>query len=250
MKLLGEAAAALESVRPNTTRDLHNALHYEPSTFRAMTQLAGPERGAELVGAIRHEEQVRRDPALQAERLVKEWKRLEAQHELLDSGYAFDTRARDATFSVIRVSIRSNNVAISVSFSACVREEKSGAGLTLPLIRLSKMSHWTTLDFSLGCCIDPSSAWGRARTPATARHHPLFEPLSWHHLFFHQRSRLRVTIGQKLTPRRHQFFKTLALGALGPATEGRFSGRFLEYGLRHQYRGAKGRRPSDDQMEG
>ncbi len=85
---LRKAAVALEAVRPNATRDLYNALRYEPSTFRAMTQLAGPERGAELAEAIRHEEKVRRDPALQAERLVKEWKRLEAQHER--SGYAFD----------------------------------------------------------------------------------------------------------------------------------------------------------------
>jgi hypothetical protein len=41
-------------------------------------------RGAELAGAIRHEERVRRDPALKADRLVKEWKRLEAQHDRLD----------------------------------------------------------------------------------------------------------------------------------------------------------------------
>ena len=85
---LRAAAVVLEAVRPNATRDLHNAMRYEPATWRAMKQLAGPERGAELAGAIRHEDKVRRDPALQAERLVKEWKRLEAQHER--SGYAFD----------------------------------------------------------------------------------------------------------------------------------------------------------------
>ncbi len=85
---LRAAAVALEAVRPNATRDLHNAMRYEPATWRAMTQLAGPERGAELAGAIRHEERVRRDPNLKAERLVKEWKRLEAQHER--SGYSFD----------------------------------------------------------------------------------------------------------------------------------------------------------------
>ncbi|MDE2182622.1 MAG: Ti-type conjugative transfer relaxase TraA [Alphaproteobacteria bacterium] len=87
---LREAAAALETVQPGAVNDLHNAMRYEPSTFRAMKQLRGPERGAELAGAIRHEDRVRRDPTLKAERLVKEWKRLEVQHERLGSGYAFD----------------------------------------------------------------------------------------------------------------------------------------------------------------
>ncbi len=92
---LRAAAASLEAARPGAVNDLHNAVRYEPATWRAMTQLSGPERGAELAGAIRHEEKVRRDPTLQAERLVKEWKGLEAQHERLGSGYAFDkTRSK------------------------------------------------------------------------------------------------------------------------------------------------------------
>jgi len=81
---LREAGAALDGVRPGATRDLHSALRHEPATFRAMRDLRGSERGAELAGAIRHEERVRRDPALKADRLVKEWTRLEAQHERLD----------------------------------------------------------------------------------------------------------------------------------------------------------------------
>ncbi|HEX3365206.1 Ti-type conjugative transfer relaxase TraA [Phenylobacterium sp.] len=81
---LHEAGTALDQTRPGATRDLHNALRHEPATWRAMRDLRGTERGAELAGAIRHEERVRRDPALKADRLVKEWKRLEAQHERLD----------------------------------------------------------------------------------------------------------------------------------------------------------------------
>ncbi|MDE2492525.1 MAG: Ti-type conjugative transfer relaxase TraA, partial [Alphaproteobacteria bacterium] len=84
---LREAAAALEAVRPNAVNDLHNALRYEPQTWRAMKQLAGPERGAELAGAVRHEDRVRRDPALKAERLVKDWQRLEKQHDRLRDTY-------------------------------------------------------------------------------------------------------------------------------------------------------------------
>jgi hypothetical protein len=48
--------------------------------------MRGQERTAQLVAGIQHEERVRQDPNLKAERLVKTWKGLEAQHERL-SGY-------------------------------------------------------------------------------------------------------------------------------------------------------------------
>lgn len=79
-----ESARALDGTRPGAVRDLHNALRHETATWRAMRDLRGAERGTELAGAIRHEARVRRDPALKADRLVKEWKRLEAQHGRLD----------------------------------------------------------------------------------------------------------------------------------------------------------------------
>lgn len=81
---LREAGAALDQTRPGATRDLHEALRHEPSTWRAMKDLRGPERGVELAGAIRHEDRVRADPRLKADRLVKDWKRLEAQHDRLE----------------------------------------------------------------------------------------------------------------------------------------------------------------------
>jgi Ti-type conjugative transfer relaxase TraA len=80
---LSEAGTALDAAKQGATQDLQNALHYEPQTWRAMKQLRGPERTSELVAAIRHEDRVRRDPNLQAERLVKEWKGLEARQEKL-----------------------------------------------------------------------------------------------------------------------------------------------------------------------
>jgi Ti-type conjugative transfer relaxase TraA len=82
-----EAAASLETARPNAVNDLHNAMRYESQTWRAMKQLRGPERGAELAGAIRHEDKVRRDPGLQAERLVKDWQSLEKRHDKLRDNY-------------------------------------------------------------------------------------------------------------------------------------------------------------------
>ncbi len=89
-----EAAGALETARPNAVNDLHYAMRYEPSALRAMKQLRGPERGQELAGAIRHEDRVRRDPALQAERLVKDWQRLEARDDKLRDNY-LDRGARE-----------------------------------------------------------------------------------------------------------------------------------------------------------
>ncbi len=91
---LREAAAALEAVRPNAVNDLHNALRFEPVTWQAMKQLSGPERGAELAGAIRHEDKVKRDPSLKAERLVKDWQSLEKRHDKLRDNY-LDHAARN-----------------------------------------------------------------------------------------------------------------------------------------------------------
>jgi hypothetical protein len=79
-----EAARALDGTRPGAVGDLHNALRHETSTWRAMRDLRGAERGTELAGAIHHEARVRGDLGLKADRLVKEFTRLEAQHGRLD----------------------------------------------------------------------------------------------------------------------------------------------------------------------
>jgi Ti-type conjugative transfer relaxase TraA len=91
---LHDAARVLDGARPSATRDLHNALRYESATWRAMRDLRGAERGVELAGAIRHEERVRRNPALKADRLVKEFTRLEAQHDRLDGWRHGGARSR------------------------------------------------------------------------------------------------------------------------------------------------------------
>jgi Ti-type conjugative transfer relaxase TraA len=89
-----EATRALDSVRAGAVHDLQNALRHDVSTWRAMRDLGGPERGAELAGAIRHEQRVRTDPALTADRLVKDWQRLEAQYERLSGWRHKDERSR------------------------------------------------------------------------------------------------------------------------------------------------------------
>jgi Ti-type conjugative transfer relaxase TraA len=84
MQELRAAGEALDGARPGARRDLISALRHEPEAARAMRELKGSKRGLKLAGAIGHEERVRRDPALQAHRLVKEWKRLETQLDRLD----------------------------------------------------------------------------------------------------------------------------------------------------------------------
>ncbi|MDB5395273.1 MAG: traA [Rhodospirillales bacterium] len=85
-RVLRDAGVALDAARPGATRDLITSMEHNPATSRAMTELRGQERSAQLVAGIQHEERVRQDPNLKAERLVQVWNGLEARHERL-SGY-------------------------------------------------------------------------------------------------------------------------------------------------------------------
>ncbi|WP_198155168.1 hypothetical protein [Candidatus Burkholderia verschuerenii] len=78
---LRDAGAALDVDRPWATLDLLTALEHEPATYKAMTQMHGRERTAQLVEGIAHEARVRQVPELKAARLVKIWNRLEAERE-------------------------------------------------------------------------------------------------------------------------------------------------------------------------
>jgi hypothetical protein len=76
-----EASLALDAQRPGATQDLMTAIKHEPSVRQAMSRLQGPARVSALLAGLEHESQVRRDPNLRVERLVKEWKGLEAQRK-------------------------------------------------------------------------------------------------------------------------------------------------------------------------
>jgi hypothetical protein len=81
-----EASLALDGVQPGASVDLHNALTHESQPYQAMTNLQGKERTAQLRAALDYEARVRSDPNLKAERLVKDWRVLEAERER-SSGY-------------------------------------------------------------------------------------------------------------------------------------------------------------------
>jgi Ti-type conjugative transfer relaxase TraA len=91
---LRDAGGALDAARPGATRDLLTALEHEPATHRAMTGMQGRERTAQLVAGIQHEDRVRQDPNLKAERLVKVWNGLEAQQERLSGRDQAEARGK------------------------------------------------------------------------------------------------------------------------------------------------------------
>jgi Ti-type conjugative transfer relaxase TraA len=80
---LREAGSRVDAARPGAHEDLKNAVEHNPAVARALNALKGQERTAQLVAGIRHEERVRLDPNLRAERLLKVWNGLEAEHRRL-----------------------------------------------------------------------------------------------------------------------------------------------------------------------
>jgi hypothetical protein len=80
---LRQAGENLDKHRPGARQDLHTAVRHEPPVFRAMMELEGAQRTRALLAGMEHEERVRRDPNLRAERLIKEWNGLEAQRKEL-----------------------------------------------------------------------------------------------------------------------------------------------------------------------
>jgi hypothetical protein len=91
---LRDAGGALDAARPGATRDLLTAMEHEPATHQAMTGMQGRERAAQLVAGIQHEDRVRQDPNLKAERMVKVWNGLEAQHERLSGRDQAEARGK------------------------------------------------------------------------------------------------------------------------------------------------------------
>jgi Ti-type conjugative transfer relaxase TraA len=91
---LRDAGGALDAARPGATRDLLTAIEHEPTTHQAITGMQGRERTAQLVAGIQHEDRVRQDPNLKAERLVKVWNGLEAQQERLSGRDQAEARGK------------------------------------------------------------------------------------------------------------------------------------------------------------
>jgi Ti-type conjugative transfer relaxase TraA len=80
---LRDAGQKLDAARPGAHADLKTAVEHNPEVAKALCTMQGQPRTALLVSGIRQEERIRQDPNLQAERLVKVWNGLEAEHRRL-----------------------------------------------------------------------------------------------------------------------------------------------------------------------
>jgi hypothetical protein len=81
---LRDAGQKLDAVRPGAHADLKSAVEHNQDVAKALRTMQGQQRAALLVSGIRQEERIRQDPNLQAERLVKVWTGLEAEHRRLN----------------------------------------------------------------------------------------------------------------------------------------------------------------------
>jgi hypothetical protein len=94
---LRDAGQKLDGVRPGAHADLKNALEHNPEVATALRTMQGQPRTALLVSGIRQEERIRQDPNLQAERLVKVWAGLEAEHRRLNGWEHDEARGKVET---------------------------------------------------------------------------------------------------------------------------------------------------------
>jgi hypothetical protein len=91
---LRETGQALEAARPGAVRDFADAVRYQPAMLQALAGPPGPDRTRKLVAGLDQEAKVRGDPALRAERLVKTWRGLEAEHGRLKGFEHAEARGR------------------------------------------------------------------------------------------------------------------------------------------------------------
>jgi hypothetical protein len=94
---LRDAGQKLDAVRPGAHADLKSAVEHNPEVATALRTMQGQPRAALLVSGIRQEERIRQDPNLQAERLVKVWSGLEAEHRRLNGWEHDEARGKVET---------------------------------------------------------------------------------------------------------------------------------------------------------
>jgi len=91
-----DAAAKLNAVRPDAARDLLAAVRENPALERAMGELQGRERTAQLVQGLREEHRIQQDPNLRADRVATAWDRLEQEHARISGWGQRETGMRQA----------------------------------------------------------------------------------------------------------------------------------------------------------
>jgi hypothetical protein len=146
-----EAGEQLEKLRPGAAHDLLNALEYEPGVRRAMKELEGPQRSAQLLAGIENEGRIRRDPNLEAQRLVKSWNDLE--------GRLGDLRGWEQREELAQVQGQVQKLALRIKLNppleAVLRHRQEELGIK-PRSRLARVMHESDLDRALKLSIERS----------------------------------------------------------------------------------------------
>lgn len=82
-KELRAAGQQLDQVQPGMKDLMRSTLQNDPATARAMTELSGRERVAQVIDGMKRESAALQDPNVRAERFVEKWQDLKAQRREL-----------------------------------------------------------------------------------------------------------------------------------------------------------------------
>ena len=91
---MGDAGQQLDQVRDGMKDLMRSTLQNDPATARAMTELSGRERVAQVIDGMKRENAALQDPNVRAERFVERWQELQGQRRELRGWQHDDARAK------------------------------------------------------------------------------------------------------------------------------------------------------------
>lgn len=88
------AGQQLDQVRPGAKDLMRSTLENDPATARAVTELSGRERVAQVIDGMKRENAALQDPNVRAERFVERWRELQGQRRELRGWQHDEARAK------------------------------------------------------------------------------------------------------------------------------------------------------------
>ena len=89
-----DAGQQLDQVQGGMKDLMRSTLQHDPATARAMTELSGRERVAQVIDGMKRENAALQDPNVRAERFVERWQELQGQRRELRGWQHDDARAK------------------------------------------------------------------------------------------------------------------------------------------------------------
>jgi hypothetical protein len=155
-----DAAAKLNAVRPDAARDLLAAMRDNPALERAMGELQGRERTAQLVQGLREEHRIQQDPNLRADRVATAWDRLELEHARISGWGPRETGMRQALEG--RMKEMARDLKLDPKAQAILRSRGDELGME-PGSRLSRMMSDRDIDRAMTESLRRSRGRGLSR---------------------------------------------------------------------------------------